>query len=132
MKTRIGRIMGYSEAANIYRRMVSAIIRNISPIFVDGLKICWYYDPLSKGNEVEKWIKDEIGTLNVKNFSNHLFNPQIEGDLGDKLKFIFDKSFSLGFQRVLAIGSDCVSMTCLLYTSPSPRDRQKSRMPSSA
>ena len=23
-------------------------------------------------------------------------------------------------------------MTCLLYTSPSPRDRQKSRMPSSA
>ena len=25
-----------------------------------------------------------------------------------------------------------VSMVCLLYTSPSPRDRQKSRMPSSA
>ena len=25
-----------------------------------------------------------------------------------------------------------VSDTCLLYTSPSPRDRQKSRMPSSA
>ena len=26
----------------------------------------------------------------------------------------------------------CPSYTCLLYTSPSPRDRQKSRMPSSA
>ena len=25
-----------------------------------------------------------------------------------------------------------ISVTCLLYTSPSPRDRQKSRMPSSA
>ena len=25
-----------------------------------------------------------------------------------------------------------VSLDCLLYTSPSPRDRQKSRMPSSA
>ena len=25
-----------------------------------------------------------------------------------------------------------ISNTCLLYTSPSPRDRQKSRMPSSA
>ena len=25
-----------------------------------------------------------------------------------------------------------VSIVCLLYTSPSPRDRQKSRMPSSA
>ena len=26
----------------------------------------------------------------------------------------------------------CNIWTCLLYTSPSPRDRQKSRMPSSA
>ena len=25
-----------------------------------------------------------------------------------------------------------LELTCLLYTSPSPRDRQKSRMPSSA
>ena len=31
-------------------------------------------------------------------------------------------------------GQSCINMviTCLLYTSPSPRDRQKSRMPSSA
>ena len=27
---------------------------------------------------------------------------------------------------------DTVNVDCLLYTSPSPRDRQKSRMPSSA
>ena len=26
----------------------------------------------------------------------------------------------------------CLAYACLLYTSPSPRDRQKSRMPSSA
>ena len=32
---------------------------------------------------------------------------------------------------VLFGGSDG-NLTCLLYTSPSPRDRQKSRMPSSA
>ena len=29
-------------------------------------------------------------------------------------------------------GSGVATCTCLLYTSPSPRDRQKSRMPSSA
>ena len=29
-------------------------------------------------------------------------------------------------------GSFVISSGCLLYTSPSPRDRQKSRMPSSA
>ena len=30
------------------------------------------------------------------------------------------------------ISGDALSKGCLLYTSPSPRDRQKSRMPSSA
>ena len=29
-------------------------------------------------------------------------------------------------------GGELMNTTCLLYTSPSPRDRQKSRMPSSA
>ena len=33
----------------------------------------------------------------------------------------------------LAVGDHVIPLyTCLLYTSPSPRDRQKSRMPSSA
>ena len=31
-----------------------------------------------------------------------------------------------------AFGQFSLSTNCLLYTSPSPRDRQKSRMPSSA
>ena len=33
---------------------------------------------------------------------------------------------------LLAGPAGCGKTTCLLYTSPSPRDRQKSRMPSSA
>ena len=41
------------------------------------------------------------------------------------ISLLFDKHFCYWDQS----GS---SMTCLLYTSPSPRDRQKSRMPSSA
>ena len=36
----------------------------------------------------------------------------------------------LGF--ILLRGEEVVSMTCLLYTSPSPRDATLSRMPSSA
>ena len=35
---------------------------------------------------------------------------------------------SAGCQQLYTI----LDITCLLYTSPSPRDRQKSRMPSSA
>ena len=42
-------------------------------------------------------------------------------DITKKAGLQSDKSWSTG-----------VSIVCLLYTSPSPRDRQKSRMPSSA
>ena len=35
-------------------------------------------------------------------------------------------------EREEKVGLTTVYRTCLLYTSPSPRDRQKSRMPSSA
>ena len=34
--------------------------------------------------------------------------------------------------HVDAAGGPSTALSCLLYTSPSPRDRQKSRMPSSA
>ena len=34
--------------------------------------------------------------------------------------------------RCKAISDELLNEHCLLYTSPSPRDRQKSRMPSSA
>ena len=36
------------------------------------------------------------------------------------------------FDVIHIAGTNGKSSTCLLYTSPSPRDRQKSRMPSSA
>ena len=53
--------------------------------------------------------------------------------LGRKLTFLTGLA---GFAGVSAIGGASVNfamlITCLLYTSPSPRDRQKSRMPSSA
>ena len=45
------------------------------------------------------------------------------GSLGQIHWTSFDYDQSLWFKE---------SISCLLYTSPSPRDRQKSRMPSSA
>ena len=43
----------------------------------------------------------------------------------DRLSVAFVAEFSRG-------KSELINAICLLYTSPSPRDRQKSRMPSSA
>ena len=42
----------------------------------------------------------------------------------------FERAAAKGHEESIWIGS--VVKDCLLYTSPSPRDRQKSRMPSSA
>ena len=46
------------------------------------------------------------------------------GAIPDQNQEVLDKRFNL-FAKELA-------KTCLLYTSPSPRDRTRSRMPSSA
>ena len=46
-----------------------------------------------------------------------------------------DRSHILNAKKIPVVQSDRggeVTYHCLLYTSPSPRDRQKSRMPSSA
>ena len=49
----------------------------------------------------------------------------------DELPNVFIKAaeFILNFQELLRVGDGGV---CLLYTSPSPRDKRQSRMPSSA
>ena len=58
------------------------------------------------------------------------------GELADGTKqFYLGKQFAGKEAFVKALGTgfkDPVFPNCLLYTSPSPRDRQKSRMPSSA
>eukprot|EP00828_Plagiopyla_frontata_P021255 TRINITY_DN2766_c0_g1_i3.p1 TRINITY_DN2766_c0_g1~~TRINITY_DN2766_c0_g1_i3.p1 ORF type:complete len:465 (+),score=111.26 TRINITY_DN2766_c0_g1_i3:3-1397(+) len=51
----------------------------------------------------------------------------------DRIKEINDKNSDNGINEYFeGIAKDFELYNCLLYTSPSPRDRQKSRMPSSA
>ena len=52
--------------------------------------------------------------------------------LGAKLEIIEPCGFLLSDKRFKRVVMDYMDYSCLLYTSPSPRDRQKSRMPSSA
>ena len=49
----------------------------------------------------------------------------------DKLEYTEDNGFDLTYNASLHIHY-CTRNPCLLYTSPSPRDRTRSRMPSSA
>ena len=45
---------------------------------------------------------------------------------------VYKKINESDFDVIISCGRKSVIPSCLLYTSPSPRDRQKSRMPSSA
>ena len=49
----------------------------------------------------------------------------------DDANLLIDDIHARG-KRVILVGGTMLYFNCLLYTSPSPRDRQKSRMPSSA
>ena len=66
-----------------------------------------------------KWLSNKIVNLRIFNDDNGIMNKsvkEIDGDL----------------QVVSQFTLHALTKNCLLYTSPSPRDRQKSRMPSSA
>ena len=75
---------------------------------------------------------DATGSLRVEELS---FSFSNQGPVVDVLKGVSLEARS-GQITSIAGPSGCGKSTllyfCLLYTSPSPRDRQKSRMPSSA
>ena len=72
-------------------------------------------------NEIEAEI---INKLSLQNQDLRLFvSNKNEENYINKLQ---------GKKAVGDVTDDTHISTCLLYTSPSPRDRQKSRMPSSA
>ena len=59
-----------------------------------------------------------------------MFNPYYETTPGDVSTYSTDDDGE--FVELFNAGQSDVDMSCLLYTSPSPRDLSTSRMPSSA
>ena len=72
--------------------------------------------------------------INDISIISHVFNKAKEANIGEVIVAAEDQEI---FNDVKNNGGNAIltsnkHKTCLLYTSPSPRDRQKSRMPSSA
>ena len=65
---------------------------------------------------------------------NNLLATGLAINIGNDILYLADSGFWIisGGQTLYPIGRDKIDVTCLLYTSPSPRDRTRSRMPSSA
>ena len=59
--------------------------------------------------------------------------PQAESaPQDDPASTIVVTGFRAALENAVNVKKNAQTIVCLLYTSPSPRDRQKSRMPSSA
>ena len=70
-------------------------------------------------------LKSEFGGLRTGRASTTLLDPlMVNTSYGAKMPINQVASINAPEPRLITV--------CLLYTSPSPRDRQKSRMPSSA
>ena len=67
--------------------------------------------------------------MSYSSFSNNFGNNSVAGDLGGAAGSA-SGAMSGTFNKFKS--NKYVSGACLLYTSPSPRDRTRSRMPSSA
>ena len=56
----------------------------------------------------------------------------LQGNYLKEFEIQLAKKYKRKYAVAVASATDGLYFACLLYTSPSPRDRQKSRMPSSA
>ena len=88
-----------------------------------ALEIC---DMLVRSGAVDVVIVDSVAALTPK--------AEIEGDMGDSHVGLQARLMSQALRKLTANikRSNTLCIFCLLYTSPSPRDRTRSRMPSSA
>ena len=87
-------------------------------------------------------IRELEGNLNKVKMFSELQGLNITIDLAKKVLATHDDTTAMTVSEIQKMVADhfqvrvsdlkSKSRTCLLYTSPSPRDRQKSRMPSSA
>eukprot|EP00828_Plagiopyla_frontata_P015122 TRINITY_DN1965_c0_g1_i3.p1 TRINITY_DN1965_c0_g1~~TRINITY_DN1965_c0_g1_i3.p1 ORF type:complete len:169 (-),score=12.66 TRINITY_DN1965_c0_g1_i3:78-584(-) len=102
----------YTGAEELFNKFILPFKQTDNSYNYRDLLICFYLNSRSKSMEKAKAIAQ------ILHKNKDALNQE-------EIKEIFSRMF----KSVLSYSH---SLTCLLYTSPSPRDRQKSRMPSSA
>lgn len=95
VKTRLARTIGDEEALNVYLNLLEITKKEV--LKVEAKKEVWY-----------AW---DIGINDIWEESLFVKKVQIEGDLGEKMKDAFNKSFIEGTDKMILIGSDCPTLT---------------------
>ena len=92
VKTRLAASVGADRACEIYRRLVEKLLVNLDSIDEIELRIA----PDDGVSVCGDWVKKGWG-----------LRPQGDGDLGARMSRAFEEAFQRGYDRVVAIGSDC-------------------------
>ena len=148
---------GRSAIAMAQREQPDLIVLDIMLPILDGIEACKEIRKFSavpiimltaKDQEIDKVLALELGADDyvTKPFALHEFLARVKARLRRQSPIASGHEDALSFggivldpsRQQLSVRGKDVSLApkefalCLLYTSPSPRDRQKSRMPSSA
>ncbi len=95
VKTRLAKTIGNEKALEVYLKLLEITKKEVLPL--DAEKQVWY-----------AWEKAENDLWPSGEFEKR---AQVDGDLGDKMKDAFNKSFEEGVEKVILIGSDCPTLS---------------------
>ena len=96
VKTRLAEAIGTGPACAAYLRCVETLLIQLQSL--RPVELC--FSPAAAAAEIQAWLRP--GWIAV---------PQAEGDLGQRLRSAFQRSFDAGASRVVVIGSDCPAIT---------------------
>ena len=103
----------------------------LNPLFVYDTE--QHHQLLKEAEELPSLLLNSAAAANAVMLGAGYFNP-LEGYMGlaDAMSVAEKMQTVEGLFWPVPVINLAKDVSCLLYTSPSPRDRQKSRMPSSA
>jgi rSAM/selenodomain-associated transferase 1 len=95
VKTRLARKVGDTVATNIYKSLATSQLNRVPKDYVIEV----HYAPSDAGRHLSDWLGPAPE-----------YYPQVEGDLGDRIKESVSAAFRRGAHVVLCIGADCPSL----------------------
>ena len=99
-KTRLIPALGAEGAATLQRQMTEHTLTQIKTLTPSTSVEIWFADDRSAQKQMQDWLGAEWS-----------YQPQCEGDLGDRLITAFQTAFATGMERAIIIGTDCPGLT---------------------
>lgn len=116
VKTRIAQVVGNERAAEIYRELVRRVLENFRPVFDQVERVWFVFDPVERESQLRQWLGGEAKTAGW-DLRRVEYHPQVQGDLGARLRGAFEAAFAAGYESVAVVGTDCVELGAEQVTS---------------